>query len=83
LSEAETCIKGAGFKAQISAWLAQLAEDEALRANAFARATEATSSCEDRVTFLLHQMKNVQLVHNAEKGQFDNDLAALVATGRE
>ncbi len=28
-------------------------------------------------------MKNVQLVHNAEKGQYDNDLAALVATGRE
>ncbi|EEA2035033.1 SPI-2 type III secretion system effector E3 ubiquitin transferase SspH2 [Salmonella enterica] len=83
LSETENCIKDAGFKAQISSWLAQLAEDEALRANTFAMATEATSSCEDRVTFFLHQMKNVQLVHNAEKGQYDNDLAALVATGRE
>lgn len=82
LSETENFIKDAGFKAQISSWLAQLAEDEALRANTFAMATEATSSCEDRVTFL-HQMKNVQLVHNAEKGQYDNDLAALVATGRE
>ncbi|ECY7600797.1 TPA: SPI-2 type III secretion system effector E3 ubiquitin transferase SspH2 [Salmonella enterica subsp. enterica serovar Muenchen] len=83
LSETENFIKDAGFKAQISSWLAQLAEDEALRANNFAMATEATSSCEDRVTFFLHQMKNVQLVHNAEKGQYDNDLAALVATGRE
>ncbi|HGP2551759.1 TPA: SPI-2 type III secretion system effector E3 ubiquitin transferase SspH2 [Salmonella enterica] len=83
LSETEHFIKDAGFKAQISSWLAQLAEDEALRANTFAMATEATSSCEDRVTFFLHQMKNVQLVHNAEKGQYDNDLAALVATGRE
>ncbi|ECB2666795.1 SPI-2 type III secretion system effector E3 ubiquitin transferase SspH2, partial [Salmonella enterica subsp. enterica serovar Enteritidis] len=83
LSETENFIKDAGFKAQISSWLAQLAEDEALRANTFAVATEATSSCEDRVTFFLHQMKNVQLVHNAEKGQYDNDLAALVATGRE
>ncbi len=83
LSETEKFIKDAGFKAQISSWLAQLAEDEALRANTFAMATEATSSCEDRVTFFLHQMKNVQLVHNAEKGQYDNDLAALVATGRE
>ncbi|EHK2565126.1 SPI-2 type III secretion system effector E3 ubiquitin transferase SspH2 [Salmonella enterica subsp. enterica serovar Newport] len=83
LSETENFIKDAGFKAQISFWLAQLAEDEALRANTFAMATEATSSCEDRVTFFLHQMKNVQLVHNAEKGQYDNDLAALVATGRE
>ncbi|ENJ3014808.1 SPI-2 type III secretion system effector E3 ubiquitin transferase SspH2 [Salmonella enterica] len=83
LSETENFIKDAGFKAQISSWLAQLAEDEALRANTFAMATEATSSCEVRVTFFLHQMKNVQLVHNAEKGQYDNDLAALVATGRE
>ncbi|EAB4731036.1 SPI-2 type III secretion system effector E3 ubiquitin transferase SspH2 [Salmonella enterica] len=83
LSETENFIKDAGFKAQISSWLAQLAEDEALRANTFAMATEATSSCEDRVTFFLHQMKNVQLVHNAEKGQYDNALAALVATGRE
>ncbi|ENP1061050.1 SPI-2 type III secretion system effector E3 ubiquitin transferase SspH2 [Salmonella enterica subsp. enterica serovar Typhimurium] len=83
LSETENFIKDAGFKAQISSWLAQLAEDEALRANTFAMATEATSSCEDRVTFFLYQMKNVQLVHNAEKGQYDNDLAALVATGRE
>ncbi|ECF3779836.1 SPI-2 type III secretion system effector E3 ubiquitin transferase SspH2 [Salmonella enterica subsp. enterica serovar Oslo] len=83
LSETENFIKDAGFKAQISSCLAQLAEDEALRANTFAMATEATSSCEDRVTFFLHQMKNVQLVHNAEKGQYDNDLAALVATGRE
>ncbi|EAA3138590.1 E3 ubiquitin--protein ligase [Salmonella enterica subsp. enterica] len=83
LSETENFIKDAGFKAQISSWLVQLAEDDALRANTFALATEATSSCEDRVTFFLHQMKNVQLVHNAEKGQYDNNLAVLVATGRE
>ncbi|EEE2263882.1 E3 ubiquitin--protein ligase, partial [Salmonella enterica subsp. houtenae] len=68
LSETENFIKDAGFKAQISSWLAHLAEDDALRANTFTLATEATSSCEDRVTFFLHQMRNVQLVHNAEKG---------------
>ncbi|EAT6417931.1 type III secretion system effector E3 ubiquitin transferase SspH2, partial [Salmonella enterica] len=61
LSETENFIKDAGFKAQISSWLVQLAEDDALRANTFALATEATSSCEDRITFFLHQMKNVQL----------------------
>ncbi|EMD2998152.1 type III secretion system effector E3 ubiquitin transferase SspH2 [Salmonella enterica] len=83
LSETENFIKDAGFKAQISSWLAHLAEDEELRANTFALAAEATSSCEDRITFFLHQMKNVQLVHNAEKGEYDNNLAALVATGRE
>ncbi|EDS2150000.1 E3 ubiquitin--protein ligase [Salmonella enterica] len=82
LSETENFIKDAGFKAQISSWLAHLAEDDALRANTFTLATEATSSCEDRVTFFLHQMRNVQLVHNAEKGEYDDNLAALVATGR-
>ncbi|OZU17336.1 NEL-type E3 ubiquitin ligase domain-containing protein [Salmonella enterica] len=83
LGETENCIKDAGFKAQISSWLVQLAKDEALRAKTFAMATEATASCQDRVTLALHQMKNVQLVHDAEKGQYDNNLAALVATGRE
>ncbi|ELP8246781.1 E3 ubiquitin--protein ligase [Salmonella enterica subsp. enterica serovar Lexington] len=83
LSETENFMKDAGFKAQISSWLVQLAEDEALRAKTFAMATEATASCQDRVTLALHQMKNVQLVHDAEKGQCDNNLAALVATGRE
>ncbi|EBP2515793.1 E3 ubiquitin--protein ligase [Salmonella enterica] len=82
LSETENFIKDAGFKAQISSWLAHLAEDDALRANTFTLATEATSSCEDRVTFFLHQMRNIQLVHNAEKGEYDDNLAALVATGR-
>ncbi|EDT6888572.1 E3 ubiquitin--protein ligase [Salmonella enterica subsp. enterica] len=83
LSETENFKKDAGFKAQISSWLAHLAEDDALRAKTFAMATEATSSCEDRATLALHQMQNVQLVHNAEKGEYDNNLAALVATGRE
>ncbi|MFP5544340.1 type III secretion system effector SspH3 [Salmonella sp. 741265069_HSA] len=83
LGETENCIKDAGFKVQISSWLVQLAEDEALRAKTFAMATEATASCQDRVTLALHQMKNVQLVHDAEKGEYDNNLAALVATGRE
>ncbi|HFF7136761.1 TPA: NEL-type E3 ubiquitin ligase domain-containing protein, partial [Salmonella enterica] len=45
LSETENFIKDAGFKAQISSWLAHLAEDDALRANTFTLATEATSSC--------------------------------------
>ncbi|EGH6510263.1 type III secretion system effector E3 ubiquitin transferase SspH2 [Salmonella enterica] len=83
LSETENFIKDAGFKAQITSWLAQLAEDDALRAKTFAMATEATASCQDRITLALHQMKNVQLVHDAEKGQYDNNLVVLVATGRE
>lgn len=83
LSETENFEKDAGFKAQISSWLTQLAEDDVLRAKTFAMAVEATSSCEDRVTLALHQMKNVQQIHNAEKGVYDNNLPGLVSTGRE
>ncbi|EKC8060376.1 type III secretion system effector E3 ubiquitin transferase SspH1 [Salmonella enterica] len=83
LRETENFKKDAGFKAQISSWLTQLAEDAALRAKTFAMATEAISTCEDRVTHALHQMNNVQLVHNAEKGEYDNNLQGLVSTGRE
>ena len=83
LSETENFEKDAGFKAQISSWLALLAEDDVLRAKTFAMATEATSSCQDRITLALHHMKNVQLVHNAEKGVYDNNLPGLVSTGRE
>ncbi|EBG6453042.1 type III secretion system effector E3 ubiquitin transferase SspH1 [Salmonella enterica] len=83
LRETENFKKDAGFKAQISSWLTQLAEDAALRAKTFAMAVEATSTCEDRVTHALHQMNNVQLVHNAEKGEYDNNLQGLVSTGRE
>lgn len=51
LSETENFIKDAGFKAQISSWLAQLAEDEALRANTFAMATEGNLKLREWVTF--------------------------------
>ncbi|EBC0626687.1 E3 ubiquitin--protein ligase [Salmonella enterica] len=83
LRETENFEKDTGFKAQISSWLALLAEDDVLRAKTFAMATEATSSCQDRITLALHHMKNVQLVHNAEKGVYDNNLPGLVSTGRE
>ncbi|EGA9863561.1 E3 ubiquitin--protein ligase [Salmonella enterica] len=83
LRETQNFKKDAGFRAQISSWLALLAEDDVLRAKTFAMATEATSSCQDRITLALHQMKNVQLVHNAEKGVYDNNLPGLVSTGRE
>ncbi|MGN7915526.1 NEL-type E3 ubiquitin ligase domain-containing protein [Enterobacter sp. 22466] len=83
LGETKNCKKKTSFKAQISTWLTQLAEDGELRAKTFAMATEATSSCEDRVTLALNQMKNLQLVHDAEKGKYDNNRPELVSVGRE
>ena len=83
LSETENFKKDTGFKTQVASWLTQLLEDGELRAKTFAMATEATSSCEDRVTLALNKMKNVQLVHNAEKGEFNNNLPGLVSVGRE
>lgn len=83
LHHTDNCKKDPSFKTQISSWLAQLAEDNALREKTFAMAKEATSSCEDRVTLALNQMKTVQLLHNAEKGEFNEDLPGLVSVGRE
>lgn len=83
LKETENVKKDAGFKAQTGFWLTQLGEDDELREKTFDMATEATSTCEDRVTLALNQMKNVRLVHNAEKGEFDRHPAELVSVGRE
>ncbi|HCR1077198.1 TPA: E3 ubiquitin--protein ligase [Enterobacter cloacae] len=83
LSGTENFRKDPGFKTQVATWLTQLTRDDELRAKTFAMATEATSSCEDRVTLALNQMKNVQLVHDAEKGKYDNNLPGLVSAGRE
>lgn len=83
LGDTVNCKKDPGFKAQIASWLTQLAEDDELRAKTFVMATEATSSCEDRVTLALNQMKNVQLVHDAEKVEIDNNPLGLVSVGRE
>ncbi|HHZ8503216.1 TPA: NEL-type E3 ubiquitin ligase domain-containing protein [Morganella morganii] len=83
LKETENFRKDPGFKAQIASWLTQLAEDDALRVKTFAMATEAMSSCEDRVTLALNQMKNVVRIHDAEKGKYDNNLSELVSAGRE
>ncbi|EBJ5114181.1 hypothetical protein DV589_22585 [Salmonella enterica] len=83
LNETQNSQKAPGFKAQVSAWLTRLAEDNKLRAKTFAMAAEATSSCEDRVTLALNQMKNVQLVHDAESGVYDNNIPGLVSVGRE
>ncbi|MET4860603.1 NEL-type E3 ubiquitin ligase domain-containing protein [Morganella morganii] len=83
LKKTENFRKDPGFKAQIASWLTQLAEDDALRVKTFAMATGATSSCEDRVTLALNQMKNVVRIHDAEKGKYDNNLSELVSAGRE
>ncbi|WP_414600211.1 NEL-type E3 ubiquitin ligase domain-containing protein [Edwardsiella ictaluri] len=71
------------FHVQIATWLTQLEQDDELRAKTFAMAMGSTSSCEDRVTLAMNNMKSVQLVHNAGKGKFDSDIPGLVAVGRE
>ena len=83
LCETENFRKNLGFKADIASWLTQLADDSELRAKTFAMAREATSSCEDRVTLALNLMKNVQLVNNAERGTYDDNITGLFAVGRE
>ncbi|MBI3310116.1 MAG: E3 ubiquitin--protein ligase, partial [Serratia liquefaciens] len=75
--------KNSDFKAWIAGWLAELADNQALRGNTFFMARESTSSCEDKVTLALHLMQNVRQRHKAENGEFDHKLPALVAIARE
>ncbi len=71
------------FRARVSALLAQLAGDAGLRAMAFMVAMDATETCEDRVTYTLHHIQSMMQVSEAERGDFDSRLPALVAVGRE
>lgn len=83
LSDTKNFRQHSEFKIQVSSWLTLLVEDNELRAKTFTMATESTSSCEDRVTLAMNQMKRVQLLHQAEKGLFDERIPELVAAGRE
>lgn len=76
-------IKGNTVLNLIASWLTQLAEDDELRAKSLAMATEAASSCEDRVILALNQMWSVLLVRKAEKGEYDNNIPGLISVGRE
>ena len=71
------------FKQQIAAWLLQLADSPTLREQTFLIAQEASATCEDRITLTHNDMQKAVMLHEVEKGKYDEKLPELMARGRE
>ncbi|MDL1854469.1 NEL-type E3 ubiquitin ligase domain-containing protein [Yersinia pestis] len=71
------------FKQQIAAWLLQLAGSFTLREQTFLIAQEASATCEDRITLTHNDMQKAVMLHEVEKGKYDEKLPELIARGRE
>ncbi|AKS60001.1 E3 ubiquitin-protein ligase ipaH9.8 [Yersinia pestis PY-91] len=71
------------FKQQIAAWLLQLAGSFTLREQTFLIAQEASATCEDRITLTHNDMQKAVMLHEVEKGKYDEKLPELMARGRE
>ncbi|MGP9293963.1 NEL-type E3 ubiquitin ligase domain-containing protein [Yersinia pseudotuberculosis] len=71
------------FILQVAIWLAQLAGSPALREQTFLIAQEASATCEDRITLTHNDMQKAVMLHEVEKGKYDEKLPELIARGRE
>ncbi len=71
------------FILQVAIWLAQLAGSPTLREQTFLIAREASATCEDRITLTHNDMQKAVMLHEVEKGKYDEKLPELIARGRE
>ncbi|MBN3261883.1 NEL-type E3 ubiquitin ligase domain-containing protein [Pectobacterium brasiliense] len=83
LRQTKTATTPTAFGKEVSDWLTQLANDGSLREKTFLIAMDATASCNDRVLVTYHQMKQAEIAHRAESGEYDNDLPKLLNVGRK
>lgn len=70
------------FKEQVCAWLNQLLIDSELRARTYELATDALSTCEDRVALSLNSMFQLALSIGVERGQYDDQLEQVIELAR-
>ncbi|EKT61245.1 NEL-type E3 ubiquitin ligase domain-containing protein [Providencia sneebia] len=75
--------KDPAFKEHIAQWLLRLSDSPELRKKTFLAAYDATETCEDRVTLSLNAMMQYELIHNIDRGNYDNNLPDLMAQCRE
>ncbi|WP_032484368.1 NEL-type E3 ubiquitin ligase domain-containing protein, partial [Yersinia pestis] len=54
-----------------------------LREQTFLIAQEASATCEDRITLTHNDMQKAVMLHEVEKGKYDEKLPELIARGRE
>lgn len=82
LTDTDSAQKDPKFKENVAAWLAMLAQSPGLRKVTFAVALDATTNCQDRISYTWNEMQKMALVHRVENGEFDNQFSGLVAAGR-
>jgi E3 ubiquitin-protein ligase SspH2 len=71
------------FKQEVIDWLARIHNDAELRKEIFLIAEEGLGSCEDRVSLAFNTMKKRELELKTARGDYDNDLPALIAIARQ
>ncbi|MGY4257943.1 hypothetical protein ACVI1L_005011 [Bradyrhizobium sp. USDA 4516] len=70
------------FRQAVANDLRQAAANAELREQYFAQASEANTSCEDRVTLHWNGMQTARLNADVKKGLYDNRLGELIQCGR-
>ncbi|WP_456710932.1 MULTISPECIES: T3SS effector NEL-type E3 ubiquitin ligase NopM [Bradyrhizobium] len=70
------------FRQAVADDLRQAAANEGLREQFFAQASEANTSCEDRVTLHWNGMQTARINAEVKNGLYDNRLGELVQCGR-
>lgn len=75
--------KSAGFKTQVVAWLEQLLADPTLQESAFAKASEAFDTCDDKALLVFNTLQDESLTQAITTGQLDTKLPDLLSVARE
>lgn len=70
------------FKPSVAEWLSHLAANPALREQSFLISSEASTSCEDRVSLFFNSMKKARIAADVESGIYDNELGKLLSLAR-
>jgi E3 ubiquitin-protein ligase SspH2 len=70
------------FHAAVATWLDRLAHDAELRADTFAFAEEAGTTCADRAALSFLQMTRLRAVHDVTAGRYDQAPVALLGVAR-
>ena len=70
------------FRQSVTEWLSHLESYPPLRQATFKIAFESTTSCEDRVSLTLNEMKKARLAADVENGQYDKRVPELISLAR-
>lgn len=70
------------FRQATAEWLRHLAQNPRLRAQSFLISQEASTTCEDRVSWFLNLMKKARVSADVESGCYDTNLPGLIGLAK-